>query len=308
MMSVADRDLAFAVITPARNEESNLRRLADALAAQTRVPERWIIVENGSTDGTLALCHELEREYPWISVLESEGTGAPVRGAPIVRAINAGLRQLDGSIDVVVNVDADVSMAPEYFETLLWHFAADPSLGIASGSAYELDASDWRQRHVTGGTVWGATRAYRRACLDQISPLEERHGWDGLDQLAARAQGWTTKTLVDLQFLHHRAEGERDGSRWSHWQTCGDTAHYMGYRSWYLVMRALHQSRKEVAALALISGYASAALRRAPRWQNDAGRRVLRDDQSLGNLRQRRREAVGRALPSAPRPAGTDSS
>ena len=308
MKSVDGRALSYAVITPARNEERNLGRLADALASQTCIPRRWLIVENGSTDGTLALCHELSREHSWISVVESEGTPTPVRGAPIVRAINAGLAEVDKSIDIVVNVDADVSMAQGYFETLLDHFAADSTLGIASGSAYELDASDWRQRHVTGGTVWGATRAYRRACLDDIWPLEERHGWDGLDQLAARAQGWTTRTLTDLQFLHHRPEGERDGSRWSHWQTCGDTAYYMGYRPWYLVMRAVHQARTEITGLALIAGYTSAAVRRAPRWQNEAGRQVLRDDQSLGNLGQRWREAVGRGVPTSRRPAGTDSS
>jgi glycosyltransferase involved in cell wall biosynthesis len=306
-MTSVEGALSYAVITPARNEEANLRRLAEALAGQTRVPRQWIVVENGSTDDTLGLCRALTDEYPWITVLETEGTAAPVRGAPIVRAINAGLRELDPAIDVVVNVDADVSMPPGYFETLLAHFAADASLGIASGSAYELDAGDWRQRHVTGGTVWGATRAYRRTCLEEISPLEERHGWDGLDQLAARARGWRTATLVDLQFLHHRAEGERDGSRWAHWQTCGDTAHYMGYRSWYLALRALHQARTEAAALGLISGYASAALRRSPRWDNEAGRRVLRDDQSLGNLRRRWREAVGRAVPAEHRTAEGDS-
>lgn len=298
--------LSYAVITPARNEEGNLRRLAKALADQTQVPQQWIVVENGSTDGTLALCRELAREHPWITVVESEGTTAPVRGAPIVRAINAGLRVLSSSIEVVVNVDADVSMGPDFFRTLLDHFAADPTLGIASGSAYELDGGDWRQRHVTGGTVWGATRAYRRACLDVIAPLEERHGWDGIDQLAARAKGWSTKTVLDLRFLHHRAEGERDGSRWAHWRTCGDTAYYMGYRPWYLVMRALHQSRTEVAALGLVTGYASAAVRRAPRWQNEAGRRVLRDDQSLAHLRQRRREALGRTGHAARQPAGPD--
>jgi glycosyltransferase involved in cell wall biosynthesis len=292
--SVASERLSYAVITPARNEAANLPRLAGALRGQQHRPAQWVIVENGSTDDTVDVCEKLAKNEPWITVLHTGGSGDPVRGAPIVRAIHAALDEIDPRLDIVVNVDADVSMDETYFLRLADAFAADPSLGIASGSAYEAEGGMWLQRHVTGGTVWGATRAYRRACLDDVLPLEERHGWDGLDQLAARAKGWSTRTLLDLPFRHHRPEGARDGSRWAHWRTCGDTAYYMGYRPWYLVMRTLHQSRREVAALGMIGGYARAALARGPRWLNAAGRQVLRDDQSLGNLLQRRREALGR--------------
>ena len=129
-------------------------------------------------------------------------------------------------------------MEPDYFERLLDAFARDPSLGIASGSAWELDDGVWRQRFVTGGTVWGATRAYRWECLQEVLPLEERHGWDGIDQLKARARGWHTTTLTDLPFRHHRAEGLGDGSTWAHWAANGDTAYFMGYRPWYLLAHA----------------------------------------------------------------------
>ena len=105
------------------------------------------------------------------------------RGAPIVRALHAGIDALDLVPDVLVNVDADVTVEPDYFARLLDVFANDPSLGIASGSAWELEDGEWRQRFVTGGTVWGATRAYRWKCLQDVLPLEERHGWDGIDQL-----------------------------------------------------------------------------------------------------------------------------
>ena len=64
--------------------------------------------------------------------------GQRERGAPIVRALHAGLDGLDLEPDVIVNVDADVTMEPDYFERLLEAFARDPSLGIASGSAWEL--------------------------------------------------------------------------------------------------------------------------------------------------------------------------
>jgi glycosyltransferase involved in cell wall biosynthesis len=81
----------YAVITPARDEARSLPRLAASLAGQTVPPARWLIVDNGSTDGTLAIAGELGREHPWIEVLSMPGTDRPVRGGAVVRAVHFGL-------------------------------------------------------------------------------------------------------------------------------------------------------------------------------------------------------------------------
>ena len=285
--------LTYAIITPARDEADTLPALARALGRQRVRPLRWVIVEGGSGDATVNVAEAILAEYDWARVVVLPAPAPRERGAPIVRALHAGLDSLDLEPDVVVNVDADVTMEPDYFERLLDAFARDPSLGIASGSAWELNDGVWRQRFVTGGTVWGATRAYRWGCLRDVLPLEARHGWDGIDQLKARAQGWTTKTLTDLPFRHHRAEGQHDGSTWNHWLSNGDTAYFMGYRSWYLLARMLHHMRRDPSAFALLLGYASAALRRTPRLEDPQARAVLRRDQSFRNFLHRRREALG---------------
>ena len=290
--------LTYAVITPARDEEATLPGLSAALHAQTVLPESWTIVENGSSDGTLVLAEGLEAETRWIHVDRVEGSLAPQRGAPIVRALMSTLPQIDPSVDVVANVDADVTFGVDYFERLLTAFEADPRLGIASGRAYELSRQgDWRAIDITGGSVWGATRAYRRTCLDDVLPLESRHGWDGMDQLKARSRGWRTRTILDLPFFHHRPEGERDGSSWAHWRQAGETAHYMGYRPWYLALRTAHNLRRSPAAIAMSVGYLGAAARRGDVWQDADGRAVLKADQSLRKLVRRRQEALGRVPP-----------
>ena len=289
--------LTYSIITPARDEADTLPALARSLEQQRVRPLRWVIVESGSSDATLNVAETIVAEYDWARLVVLPATTPRKRGAPIVRALHAGLDSLDLEPDVVVNVDADVTMEPDYFERLLDAFARDLSLGIASGSAWELDAGVWRQRFVTGGTVWGATRAYRWACLQGVLPLEERHGWDGIDQLKARARGWHTKTFTNLPFRHHRAEGARDGSTWAHWIANGDTAYFMGYRPWYLLTRTLHHLRRDPSAFAMLLGYGSAALRRSPRLDDPRARAVLRTDQSFRNLRHRRREALGRQGP-----------
>jgi biofilm PGA synthesis N-glycosyltransferase PgaC len=287
--------LTYSIITPARDEAETLPALADALAKQNVRPLRWVIVDGGSSDTTVKVAEAIVADHDWPRLVVLPPGIPRERGAPIVRALHAGLDSLEIEPDVVVNVDADVTMDADYFERLLGAFERDPSLGIASGSAWENDNGVWRQRFVTGGTVWGATRAYRWACLQSVLPLEERHGWDGIDQLKARARGWQTKTLTDLPFRHHRAEGHQDGSRWAHWLANGDTAYFMGYRPWYLFFRTLHQVRRDPAAVALLYGYVSALARRSPRLPDPTARAVLRQDQSLRHIVRRRREALGKS-------------
>jgi glycosyltransferase involved in cell wall biosynthesis len=282
------------VVTPARDEAANLPRLASCLAGQTCPPMTWVIVENGSSDGTLELARDLSAEHAWVRVISLPGSSSADRGAPVVRALNAGIGALTEPPEVFVNVDADTSMEPDYFERLLAKFRADPSLGIASGSAYELRRGTWEQRYVTGSTVWGASRAYRWECLHDVLPFEERVAWDGVDEFKANARGWRTVAFEELPFRHHRREGERDGTPWRARRNQGQAAYYLGYRPWYLVLRALWHTRREAAALGLIFGYAQAAWRHEPTNSDARARAYLRRQQSIRNLPRRLLEATGR--------------
>jgi poly-beta-1,6-N-acetyl-D-glucosamine synthase len=285
---------SYAVITPVRDERENLPRLAACMAAQSELPRFWLIVDNGSEDGTPELARALAQEHPWIRLLSVPGSAAAERGAPIVRALHAAIDELAAAPpDFVVNVDADISFDPDYFARLLDRFDADASLGIASGSAFELEDGDWRQRHVTGSTVWGASRAFRWACLQEILPFEERVAWDGIDEFKANARGWRTEAFEDIPFKHHRREGERDGA-WLARRNQGHAAYYVGYRAWYLVLRSLFNARRDPAALGMIAGFAAAFVRREPRSRDVDARAYLRRQQSMRSLRLRSLEATGR--------------
>jgi poly-beta-1,6-N-acetyl-D-glucosamine synthase len=286
--------LSYAVVTPARDEVDNLRRLAVCLAGQTVPPTAWVIVDNGSSDGTYDLALGLRREHAWVHAVSIPGAGGAVRGGPVIRAFNAGVAALGERPDVVVKLDADVSVEPDHFERLLHEFAADPRLGIASGSCWELDGGTWRQDFTTGTSARGAARAYRWECLQAVSPLEEARGWDGIDELKANLRGWRTGTVLDLPFRHHRTVGERDGSERLAWEAEGELAHYMGYRLGYLLVRALYRALREPAALAMVWAYGRAVVRREPRCPDADARAYLREQQRLRHLPLRAREALGK--------------
>jgi poly-beta-1,6-N-acetyl-D-glucosamine synthase len=290
-MSRPDR---YAVLTPARNEAARLPRLARALAAQTVPPSLWLIIENGSADDTLEVATALERTYSFAHVLRMAAPASrPVRGAPIVRAIHAGLERAALDVDIVMKIDADITFEPGYAERLLTEFADDPSLGIASGSCFEEHEGQWLQQHMTADMVWCAARAYRVACLSDVTPFEERFGWDGIDVAKARLRGWRTHTFTDLPFQHHRTEGERDGTPSASWINQGRGCYFLGYRPTYVVLRAIGRARREPRALSMIWGYVSEALNRGQRYQDREVVAYLRQAQRARHIFQRARESVG---------------
>ena len=297
---MSDDSLTYALVTPARNEAADLPRLADCVTRQTRRPLRWVIVDHGSTDDTGRIASAVAAADDRVRVVHTIGERVPTRGGPVARAFLAGVEDLDCEPDVVVKLDADVSMGDDYFEKLLAKFASEPGLGIAGGTCYELEDGEWRPRHVTGGRVRGATRAYRWRCLQDVLPLENRPGWDGIDELKAIARGWRTTSFRDLRFDHHRPLGRRDESRTRRLFEVGRATYYTGYRPSYLILRSLYKARRELKALAMIAGYISSAVHREPRCADPAVLAYIRREQRLRSLHLRAREALGKQPQDAP--------
>jgi poly-beta-1,6-N-acetyl-D-glucosamine synthase len=291
-------DLSYAAVTPARDEEQNLPRLAEAMVAQRKRPLRWVIVENGSSDGTLELAHELARRHSWIEVIDIEPSREYVR-TMAEAAFQAGLDALAGEGDLVAKVDADVSFEPDYFERVLAAFEADPQLGIASGSCHEHDDGVWRVLTLLGDHCWGPSRTYRRACLQAVLPLEGAL-FTLIDETKARIAGFRTRTLREVPFRHHRPEATNDVSLWGHWHRQGVGSYQLGYRPSYLLVRCGYRATHQLSALALLVGYANAFSRRLPRY-HDA--RVIAEIREQQRARRFLATVRGPRHRGAPRPA-----
>jgi hypothetical protein len=258
-----------------------------------------VIVDDGSRDGTAEAAAALARSVPWISVAHTgRGSGRVADGRREGRALRSfreGVETLPRPVDVVVKLDADVTVPEHYFAELMEAFRADDRVGMASGTRCELKGGRWRPVHLTGTAVQAQVRAYRWDCWHGLLPLEERMGWDGIDEARAILSGWRTHVVDGLEFRHHRVMGRRDGSRIRGRAAEGTAAHFMGYRPSYLVLRALWQARREPAALAMIWGYAAAVAGRRSRCQDAAARAYVRDQQAARRLGARLREVRGAA-------------
>jgi len=253
-----------------------------------------VIVDNGSTDATFVVAEQIAAEHGWVDVITVSGTTRPARGGQVVRAFCAGMAALGEAPDVVVKLDADVSFDPSHFERLVFAFASDPSLGMASGARCELSRGRWRRDAGTATTVEAQARAYRWGCLHDVLPLEDRMGWDVVDETKALLAGWHTSTIQDACFRHHRKMGARDRSRLSAWAAQGDVARYTGYRFSYLLLRALYRMGRDPAAAMIVYGYLDATFGRRPVHPDSAVRAYRRRQQRLRHVPRRVVEAFGR--------------
>lgn len=117
------------VLVPAHNEESALPTTLDALARQTRLPDRVIVVADNCSDRTAAIAREMGHE-----AFETVGN-VHKKGGALNQALSA-LLPLAGPDDVVLVMDADTSLGPRFIEVATEHLEADPELAAVGGVFY----------------------------------------------------------------------------------------------------------------------------------------------------------------------------
>jgi poly-beta-1,6-N-acetyl-D-glucosamine synthase len=284
----------YAVVTPVRDEADHFGRTAESLVAQTHRPLQWVVVDDGSTDGTREIAERYALRHHWIEVISAASEHERARGAPIVRAFQRGFDTLGQRPDVVVKLDGDLFLPPHYFEWVAATFARDPRAGIVGGVALIPEDGRWVPERGNILNVNGVAKAYRVACLDDIGGLRPSMGWDGIDEYGARARGWNVRVLTELTLLHYRPRGSKQKPLKARWEEGRGNA-YMGYLPSWLLVRAAYRSFVEkppiVGGLALLAGYTWARIRRLPQIDDEAAREELRAEQRArlkGLLRGRR--------------------
>ena len=128
------------------------------------------------------------------------------------RAFNRALAGIDLEwFTHIGKLDGDVELEPDYLERLLARFAAEPTLGVGGGTLLEPGAAGWRPARVPDYHVRGALKLYTRECFEAIGGIEERLGWDTIDETYARMRGFSTRSFDDLPARHHRPLATANG-------------------------------------------------------------------------------------------------
>ncbi len=290
------------VVVPFLNEERYLGTLLESIAEQTRLPDRLLLADDGSSDGSPGIASDFARAHPYCTVLRR-----PVRplardrlaAASELSAFQWALEQADGEWDVVAKLDADIRLTPKTFATVELALERDPRLGMTGPylSARTAGGALVRQR-CPSNHVEGPTKFYRRACLEQISPLPTFLGWDTIDEIRARMRGWRTASIEmpDGDPEHLRPMGSHDGLLRAHrrWGTC---AWGYGEHPLHVVLVGVQRLRDRppiLGSLNYVLGWALAAVTRRPRAEPALREYVHRDQ--LSRIRRRAHTVAKRRL------------
>ena len=275
-------DPAYVLISPCRDEIEYAGRTLDSVLAQSILPALWVIVDDGSTDGTLELLRGFEAEYSFIRVIERRDRGIRKVGGGVIEAFNDGLAVIDlDDYEYLCKLDLDLVLPPEYFEGLITRMRGDERLGTVSGKAWYREANDELRPEAIGDDVsLGMTKFYRVSCFRQIGGFVAEVMWDGIDCHQCRRLGWRVRSedCEQLRFIHLRPMGSSHKSLLTGRARHGRGQYFMGTGLLFMMASAtfrLFKSPMILGSLAMMKGYLGAAIRREKRFADPGFRRYL---------------------------------
>ena len=261
---------SYVLVTPARNEVQFIELTIQSVVAQTMRPLKWVIVSDGSTDGTDEIVSRYAVAHEWIELLRM-----PERKerhfAGKANAFSAGKARLDGlPYEVVANLDADITFEKDYFSFLLGKLATDPLLGVVGTPYAETNGETFDYRFVNIEHVSGTCQVFQRECYEAIGGYvaSKVGAVDCIAVITARMKGWKTRTFTGMVALHHREMGTAlRGSIRARFNN-GVQDYIMGNHPVWQMFRTVHQITRKpfvVRGLAIGAGYLWAAMRNAHR-------------------------------------------
>jgi glycosyltransferase involved in cell wall biosynthesis len=283
---------SYVITTPCLNELDNLPGTLAALDAQEILPALWLVVDDGSTDGTLPWLHEQLKARPWMEVAPSPERSSTYLGHHIGRvkswavdrvlelAAERGIEPL-----AVGMLDADLTVPPDHYRRLLEAFEASPELGVASSLI--CVAGDPPESYQRSDLPRGGTQTFRVECLRQIGGIPPYAGFDGAGNVKARLAGWQTRLLADLVTTHARATGTRFGIGPGYVRK-GEYAWFLDAHPTIVGARALAYTLEapHTGGVHFLRGWARSALRRDDRCPDGDVRRYYRHERPREYLRR----------------------
>jgi poly-beta-1,6-N-acetyl-D-glucosamine synthase len=268
------------------NEARFLPRLLASIERQTRPPDRLVLVDDGSSDGSGELAAAFAARHDYAVALRRPARAREadrLAGAAELRSFEWAVAQLDEEWDVLAKLDADLELNHRHLEVILEEMRRDPALGVAGACLADVDedgaasgqpAPRWHVR--------GATKFYRRECYEQIQPIPAHLGWDMIDEVKARRAGWRTESfeLPDGDTLHLRPTGLYDG-RMRAYRRWGGCAWGYGAHPAFVLLGAIKRLTRRpygLGAVLYTVGYAEAAWRGRPRVDRETRRFVRREE------------------------------
>ncbi len=267
-MASVNAGYAYVLITPARDEARFIEKTIKSVVAQTVLPVKWVIVSDGSIDGTDDIVKRYVAEHPWIELLRMPERQERTFAGKVM-AFNAGYNRVRHlPYKYVACMDADISFERDYFAYLLDKACSDSRLGIV-GTAFREEKTSYDYRFVSIEHVSGPCQLFRCECFEDIGGYVPVRG-GGVDHIAiltARMRGWKTRCFTE-KLYYHRDMGSVKHGPLGYKFYLGKQDYALGSHPLWEVFRVAYQMTKTprvLGGMMIAAGYVIAALTLAKR-------------------------------------------
>ena len=212
--------MKFLIIIPTHNEEENILFCLKSLENQTFKDFKIVVVNDGSTDKTQQIVEDFFKtssfHLPSSIINLEKSTHEP--GAKVVRTFNKGLetQNLD-EFDIICKFDADLIFPENYLEEINKIYEQNPKAGMVSGLVYinknsntqtlkpSNPAEGWEFENLSSKNhVRGPIKSYRKECFLAMNGLRPVLGWDNIDVMLAKMNGFEVITNKEIWVKHLR--------------------------------------------------------------------------------------------------------
>jgi len=267
--------LTYLLITPAKNEVECLPKVAESVVGQTVLPVLWVIVDDGSTDGTPEVIKNLESRFNWIK---------SVRLAPHPWDITFHYSYVckngfDHAIqlckenaipyDFIGLLDADTVLEPTFFEKLIAEFDNNIRLGIASGRITDIPDKEicWaniKSDEPDGREPRGSGRLWIKECFFETGGYPVEPSPDTISNVKAYLRGWEVRQFGRIKAIQLRETSSARGL-WNGYRTRGLTAHYFNKHPLLVLLGSLFYSIRKpyYIGVAYLYGYLQECFKRS---------------------------------------------
>ena len=273
----------YVLITAARNEEAYIAKTLNSVVNQTVLPEKWVIISDGSTDRTDEIVTQYAKKHDFIQLIRADSDAQRNFGSK-VKAVNYGYQIVKKETFAFVgNLDADISLNPLYYEYILKKFAANDALGVAGGHRYDNYKGRFIKVNCALNSVGGPYQLFRRDCFEKIGgfiPLEYG-AEDAAAEISARMYGWQVKSFPEIMSYHHRCTGGATRNVFKSLFRNGYRLYVIGYHPLFYTLSAIRKvtGKPYLGSLVELAGFYWAGARRFQRPVSDKFINYLRSEQ-----------------------------
>lgn len=276
----------FILITPSKNEEEFIKKIASKVITQTIKPVLWVIVDDGSVDSSPEIIKELKRDHAWIHSFR-----LPEHPRDITSHYSHVCKKgFDFAIDhcsqhsieyqYIALLDADTLLEKTYFEQLIHEFERDESLGIASGCIVDdadeclhLPEKEWKNipsQSPNKDSPRGTGRMWRKECFIDTGGYVIEPSPDTISNIKALNRGWKIVQFDPIRAIQLRPTSSAEGV-WKGYLSQGGMAYHLN-KPFILVLGGafyFSQNKPHFQGLPYMIGYISAIIHRKPQIEDE---------------------------------------